>query len=227
MIFPITKWRNVSAATHDPQLMAALVEQYYSAIRAYVQSIIRPTEDADDITQEFIEKRLLNGALLVKADQRRGRFRIYLKAALKNFVTDKRRVASAAEKSSAIAFSAIESSRIQLAERNLDREYSRSVLEQALSFVQEHCRERGLLAQWRVFDAQVLRPALGCAAVSVETLMAELNIDSAQQVYSMKQTMLRMLKRELESVLKTKRVSARDLPSEIDYIIECAAHTEC
>lgn len=227
MPFPTTIWRNVTGATHDPQLMAALVEQYYSAIRAYIGTLIRCPDNADDITQEFIQRRLLKGALLVRADQRRGRFRTYLKAALRNFVNDVLRTSGAIELRSDFKHAMVESSRIHLAERTLDREYCRKILQEAVQIVQQHCQDCGLHKQWRVLDSQVLRPATGCMSTDVELLRAELELESAQQIYSMKQTMLRMLKRDLESVLRANCVAPGDLPAEIDYILECVAPAEC
>jgi len=47
--------------------------------------------DAEDLTQRFFETVVLSGRLLAQADPHKGRFRPYLKQAIRNFLVDERR----------------------------------------------------------------------------------------------------------------------------------------
>ena len=60
-------------------------------MRAFIAAITRSPADAEDLTQRFFETVILSGRLLVRADPHKGRFRSYLKQAIRNFLTDQRR----------------------------------------------------------------------------------------------------------------------------------------
>jgi len=65
------------------------VERYGSAMRSYVRSMLPTGDAADEITQEVLLRFLDRG--LGQFDPNRGRFRDYLKAALRNAVASYRR----------------------------------------------------------------------------------------------------------------------------------------
>jgi RNA polymerase sigma factor (sigma-70 family) len=60
-------------------------------VRAFIAAITRSPADAEDLTQRFFETVILSGRLLVRADPHKGRFRSYLKQAIRNFLIDQRR----------------------------------------------------------------------------------------------------------------------------------------
>jgi DNA-directed RNA polymerase specialized sigma24 family protein len=51
----------------------------------------RNPDDAEDLTQRFFETVILSGRLLMRADPHKGRFRSYLKQAIRNFLVDEHR----------------------------------------------------------------------------------------------------------------------------------------
>ena len=93
--FTTTRWSLVlaSAQPGDVRFRAALDEltrQYRDAILAYIWSYYRcSAEDAEDITQEFVVRWIERGFANVVPD--RGRFRSYLRGALRHFVQNWRR----------------------------------------------------------------------------------------------------------------------------------------
>lgn len=211
----------------DPVAMAALVDQYYPAIRSYIGMMIRNEDDADDITQDFLQKRILNGRLLLRADHRRGRFRIYLKASLQNFINDVLRRTGALNKAVDPGFGIVSEENVRCAEENLDRVYCRRLLREAFDAVRGNCEELELKNLWRVLEAQVLGPAVaGTDPSSTKELMTELNVESERKIYTMKQTVLRMARRELERLLVRNGVLASDVDAEIDYIFKCCQPDE-
>ncbi len=70
-----TRWTQIK----DP---LKFVYRYSTAIRAYLEALVRQPHDVEEIIQEFLSKFLQTG--LIAADSDRGRFRDYLKVAVRN-----------------------------------------------------------------------------------------------------------------------------------------------
>jgi RNA polymerase sigma-70 factor (ECF subfamily) len=91
-IFATTRWTVVLAAgqRHAPQADAALEElcrTYWYPLYAYIRRHNRTKEDAEDLTQAFFAK-LLEKNYLADLNRERGRFRAFLLAALKHFLSN-------------------------------------------------------------------------------------------------------------------------------------------
>jgi RNA polymerase sigma-70 factor (ECF subfamily) len=90
--FPTTRWSLVVAAG-DPDrkearsALVSLCENYWYPLYAYLRRRGYPTDQAQDLTQEFFV-RLLEGRYLDRADQEKGRFRAFILTSLKFFVAD-------------------------------------------------------------------------------------------------------------------------------------------
>jgi RNA polymerase sigma-70 factor (ECF subfamily) len=98
-IFPNTRWSVVLAATRKdaPESAAALetlCRAYWYPLYAYVRRCGQSPHDAQDLTQEFF-CRLLQKRWLDSADRAKGKLRIFLIAALKHFMCNEWRKASA------------------------------------------------------------------------------------------------------------------------------------
>jgi len=93
--FPSTSWELLShAARRGDRAATALSEfadRYYGAVRAYIGVLTRGAGQADDLTQRFFETVVLSGTLLAHADHEKGRFRQYLKQAIRNFLIGEHR----------------------------------------------------------------------------------------------------------------------------------------
>src|SRR5271166_2667491 len=90
--FPTTRWTLVVAAgdPHRKEARSALVylcENYWYPLYAYLRRRGYPTDQAQDLTQEFF-MRILEGRYLDRADPEKGRFRSFLLTSLKFFVAD-------------------------------------------------------------------------------------------------------------------------------------------
>lgn len=83
-----------SRSTHSRRALAALCEGYWYPLYAYVRRKGYQSAEAQDLTQAFFTE-LLEKDRLKKADQRRGRFRSFLLAALNNFLHNQWRDARA------------------------------------------------------------------------------------------------------------------------------------
>src|SRR4030095_5631341 len=88
--FPSTSWELLTDAARRGDGAASarneFAERYYGAVRAYIAALTRGTNQTDDITQRFFETVVLSGTLLARADHDKGRFRQYLKQAIRNFL---------------------------------------------------------------------------------------------------------------------------------------------
>jgi RNA polymerase sigma factor (sigma-70 family) len=93
-VFPSTHWSVVLAAGRsqaDPEMagaaLAELCQVYWAPLYAFVRSRGHTVHDAQDLTQSFFAY-LLERKVYARADRRKGRFRSFLLASLKNFLSD-------------------------------------------------------------------------------------------------------------------------------------------
>jgi RNA polymerase sigma factor (sigma-70 family) len=92
--FATTRWSQVLAAGQDQtavsrEALASLCEVYWYPLYAYVRRWGHDPDQAQDLTQEFFT-RLLEKHYLRDADPSRGKFRSFLLASLKHFLSNER-----------------------------------------------------------------------------------------------------------------------------------------
>jgi RNA polymerase sigma factor (sigma-70 family) len=91
--FPNTRWTLVLAAANEDQpgyraaALSSLCESYWYTLYAYLRRRGYDSDQAGDLTQEFIV-RLLSGRYIDRADPEKGRFRSFLLSSLKLFLSD-------------------------------------------------------------------------------------------------------------------------------------------
>lgn len=89
--FASTRWSVVieagGSAPGAAQALETLCRVYWYPLYAYIRRRGYRVEDAHDLTQEFFA-RLLETRLVESADPHRGRFRAFLLASMKNFLTN-------------------------------------------------------------------------------------------------------------------------------------------
>jgi RNA polymerase sigma factor (sigma-70 family) len=100
--FATTRWSQVIAAGADQtadsrEALARLCESYWYPLYVYVRRWGYDADQAQDLTQEFFA-RLLEKHYLKAADPTRGRFRSFLLAALKHFLSNERDRAGAVKR---------------------------------------------------------------------------------------------------------------------------------
>ena len=91
-LFPVTQWTVVLAAggTPSPESTAALerlCSSYWYPLYAFVRRQGQSPADAEDLTQAFFAK-LLEKHYLQAAEREKGRFRTFLRVALKRFLAN-------------------------------------------------------------------------------------------------------------------------------------------
>lgn len=95
--FATTRWSLVvraggSTTDESRRALAELCEMYWHPLYAYLRVRGLSAHDAQDTTQDFFAA-LLDKRAIARADSRRGRFRSFLLASLKNFLANERRKA--------------------------------------------------------------------------------------------------------------------------------------
>ena len=92
-LFPPTHWSVVLAAGRDeaePEVaqaaLAELCQTYWAPLYTFVRSRGYSVHDAQDLTQSFFAY-LIEHKIYVRVDRQKGRFRSFLLASLKNFLT--------------------------------------------------------------------------------------------------------------------------------------------
>jgi RNA polymerase sigma-70 factor (ECF subfamily) len=121
--FVTTHWSQVIAAgdadgTAGAAALAELCQAYWYPLYAYVRRCGYEADQAQDLTQEFFA-RLLEKHYLRDADPSRGRFRSFLLAAMRHFLSNERDRAGAAKRGGRVAIVPME---IQTAEGFYTRE---------------------------------------------------------------------------------------------------------
>jgi len=112
--FHTTKWSVIVAATRtrsDPDSRKALehlCQAYWYPVFAFIKRGGRNREEALDLTQGYFSS-LLEKGLLRAADPERGRFRSFLLATVKQFLSDERKKAGALKRGGEVAFVSLES----------------------------------------------------------------------------------------------------------------------
>ena len=136
--FQTTNWSLVFAADGSPDALNELCTRYWIPVYAYVRRCGRDRADAEDLTQAFFG-RLLEHRDLRQADPQRGRFRSFLLAALKHFLSNERDRAQAKKRGGDVVHVPIDFSVADelTPDQVFDKQWALAVLERALRDLRE------------------------------------------------------------------------------------------
>jgi RNA polymerase sigma-70 factor (ECF subfamily) len=181
--FPTTQWSQVLGA-QDPARFDALVRAYWKPAYAYIRVAWKKSnEDAKDLTQAFFARLLQNGRLgAVRTEG--GRFRSYLKQALRNFLIDAERAAEVrrpVEPVFTFETDPIEVASGETPDRVFDREWCSCLLEASLRRLERQLAEEGKAAYFEAFRAYLLDPQAE-REVTVATRGGELGLPTYASV---------------------------------------------
>jgi len=164
---PETSWSLLKrAAGPDDAAKSALSEfalRYYTAVRAFIRVIVRDPDLAQDLTQEFFQKRVLHDhGVLASADRAEGRFRPYLKRAIRNFLIDKHRQAARSPQPD-LRFAAmpelwdtLQDDDLEAADEALLREWGQSIVHLAIERVRHIAESRNQHEHFAMFARRYL-----------------------------------------------------------------------
>lgn len=163
--FPTTQWSQILAA-QDPSLpghrdrLDALLRAYWKPAYAYIRVGWRKSnEDAKDLTQAFFARLLQNGRIAAIQSEG-GRFRSYLKQALKNFLIDADRAAEVRRPVEPVVAleGEIDVPSGATPETAFDRQWLTCLLDGAIARLEAELRQDGKQAYFNVFRTYLLDP---------------------------------------------------------------------
>ena len=189
-VFPNTRWSVVLAATQQPSresaaALEALCRAYWYPLYAYVRRCGQSAHDAQDLTQEFF-RRLLEKRWLDSADRERGKLRMFLIGALKHFMSNEWRRASAQRRGgglihvqfdTAMAESryATDQSVVLAADETYDRQWALTLLDLTLNRLEGEFVTAGKVVDFAALKSCLMagRGAIDYAAVAKQLAVNE------------------------------------------------------
>lgn len=162
--FQATQWTLVRVAASDSadsrDALERLCRVYWYPIYAFIRRNGRSPHDAQDLTQDFFV-RLLETNSIGRADPRRGKFRTFLLGALKHFLTDTYRKATAAKRGGGAQIVSFEELQAEeryqfeaVEERTPEQLFERAwpmvLLENAMARLRQEFHEAGKARQFQV-----------------------------------------------------------------------------
>jgi DNA-directed RNA polymerase specialized sigma24 family protein len=214
--FPHTRWSLVAQASggaDDAAASAALNEllrAYCPVLNRHLVCVMNFTPHAaDDLVQDFVAHKILRKNILSGANRTRGRFRVYLLTAFKNFVIGEIRRRKALKRGplgdGALSLDELPEAAVAAKDshRALDLDWARQTLAMAVERMREECRGKDRRDLWDVFSCRILEPALDQAPVpSYETLVSRFGFESPTQASNLLITARRNIRRALEGVVR-------------------------
>lgn len=173
--FPETVWATLQACQGPPSprreaSLNRFITLYWRPVYAYIRFAAKvPPQDAKDLTQEFFCY-LLEGQVLAKYAQEKGRLRSFLKGVLRHFLSDARREQGALKRGHGktqllpdvelLETEEIHSSGQPLSpEEAFDRQWATAILSDCLAELKRLFIEEKRDLVFRVFEAYELSPA--------------------------------------------------------------------
>ncbi|HLG42608.1 MAG TPA: sigma-70 family RNA polymerase sigma factor [Planctomycetota bacterium] len=155
--FPLTRWTAVLAAKEGAtarENLDYLIRVYWKPVYRYIRvGWSKSNEDAKDLAQDFFAS-LLARESLKSVGPEKGRFRSFLKAALKNFLMQEKRDAGR-QKRSAKAVVDIEVDlpdlKADTPDEAFDREWAATVLDSALEKLEKALNDEGKSVYFTMF----------------------------------------------------------------------------
>lgn len=137
--FQTTNWSLVFAADGSPDALNDLCARYWPPVYAFVRRCGVEAADAEDLTQAFFG-RLIEHGDVAQADPRRGKFRSFLLASVKHFMSNERDRARTKKRGGDIVHVEIDISTADEAltpDQLFDKQWAMVVVERALQALRD------------------------------------------------------------------------------------------
>lgn len=168
--FPPTPWTTLFAEADSPQRkerLESFCRAYWRPVYHFVRAVTREQPDTvKDLTQDFFEH-LLEADLLRRYKPEQGRFRHFMKGALRNFLSQERRDAGRLKRGGGVQVVplAAEGGSLPLAdpqqmtpEQIFDRQWADEILCGAVEQLRAVLEAQGKEAYFRIYEAYDLNP---------------------------------------------------------------------
>jgi DNA-directed RNA polymerase specialized sigma24 family protein len=210
--FHTTRWTRVCAAKLDCEdgrrALADLCDAYYEPVLAFLRCELREADAAQDAAHAFFEQVLSRGGMQA-AEPERGRFRSYLLAAVKHFVSHQREAVRRQKRGGGVPHATLDDTEARQVpdllqfspDHEFDRQWALAVLRHGLDRLRRECADEG---KESVFDR--IQPWLSGGAETGDqaALAAELgiNLNSLKShVHRLKRRFRALVKDEIAGTL--------------------------
>lgn len=226
-LFPTTHWSRFMAAGSPVDLKEAwgdLARAYGEPIQRWLAcSGMLRDGDAHDAAQDFFVW-MLEGDFLQRADPARGRFRIFLKSALRNFTIDRTRRLRAGRRGGGQAHSSLGGMPEVLEpaapdpgpDEALDETWRRELLRRALQELEAECMRRDKAVAYRVFSDYYLSPDSDLDHAAVAERYGLTRTTAGNHLMFCKRLFRELLHRMVEQTVG----SADDLQAELQWLFQ-------
>jgi RNA polymerase sigma factor (sigma-70 family) len=228
--FETTRWSTVLAASQSAgrarEALATLCQVYWYPLYAYLRRGGHTAEDAEDLTQGFFAYLLEKGTLR-SADPERGRFRSFLLASLRHYVSNEHARARALKRGGSTVLLALHDAEgryrreppdDRTPERLLDRRWALTVLDRVAATLRDEFRRRGKEAVFDGLKEQLAGDAEGpYREIGVRLGLSEGAARVA--VYRMRRRFGELLRKEVGETL----ASPQDIEDEIRCLMRALA----
>jgi len=159
-VFTTTHWSMVMAAgglgsSQANEALEKLCRAYWYPVYVFLRRSGWTTHDAEDLTQAFFEK-VLQKDYLRAVDRTKGKFRSFLLAMLRHFLSNHRRDARTQKRGGRVQFIFLEDESMDerhlrsafedsSAEQSFERQWAMTLLEQVIANLREEYRQAGKL----------------------------------------------------------------------------------
>lgn len=231
--FPTTHWSLVAQAAQGdawtkPAVLDRLLGRYLPPLHAHLvfRKGISP-DQADDLLQDFVARKVLQKDLIAQADQQLGRFRTFLLTALDRFALNWRRDERAKKRTPAegrlveVDEEAVCAQREQGPAEVYDAAWARETILQAVERMRAECEAAGRSDIWGVFECRIVGPILENAEpVDYQQLVRRFALQSPQQAANLLATAKRMYARALRAVVREYAQDEQETEAEIAELRE-------
>ena len=207
--------------------MEELIQIYWYPLYAFVRRQGETPVEAEDLVQEFFAK-LLEKKYLTQVDRSKGRFRSFLLAAMKHFISNQRNKRRAKKRGGGRRIITLDmldgESRYALEpvddmtpERLFDRRWALAVLDQVLARLGREYAAGGKARLYEAIETCLTHgaKAVDCAEVSRKLKMTEGGVRTA--VHRLRRRYRDLLKREIAQTVD----SPQQVEEEISYLLNC------
>ena len=214
-VFPLTRWSLVARAgtaegAGAAQALDELLRLYCPVLKKHLVRAMNFTPHrADDFVQTFVAQKILEKNALARADENKGRFRVFLLKTFQNFVISEIRRGQAKKRAplNEQAVSLDEAPDLAVTgapfHQALDQAWARQIMAVAIERMKKECAGKGRGDLWEIFSCRVLEPALEQAPLpSYEALVRRFGFQSPTQASNLLITAKRMFRRALEDTVR-------------------------
>lgn len=208
-IFDTTCWTAIYHAqtlNHEHKLLYVneLTNKYWKPIYCYLRRKGYDNETAKDITQGFFLEVVFTRDIVQKANEQKGRFRVYLLTALERYIIDvfhKENALKRTPQNQLISLQTDEIAKLIEQTQHLTPQqiyqymWASEVINIVLEEVKSTCISKGEELYWKVFYARIVAPILeGASPVPISTFCANNPIKDEKQASNMILTVKRRFK---------------------------------